>query len=359
MVDQSWTGNSPKFCKLNQMKTIVILSADCGSGHKQAGNNLKHELTKLFPQLHIEHRSINYFANAVQNFALGRMWMAASTFRILRMVYAYLHSRVVSHDICADLLARSISSIGKKAELFYHSQEVVAVIALHPAAACAAAVWKKSCPFYLCVVATDMIVHSGQTISGVDRIFCDPLSVVRGTRAEELSRSGVIVRVGMPIQPAFFMQAPPRDSSLETNVLVTFGAKGVASNWHLNHLFRLALLETGTRVRIICGSNFLIRRKIEKQIAKLGLSDRVTSYGFERDMSKHVLWADLVVGKLGGLTVAEALASMTPLIAVEILPGQEEYNYEAALRIGMCERALDFSEFYSAFSRLRDRKSVV
>ena len=56
--------------------------------------------------------------------------------------------------------------------------------------------------------------------------------------------------------------------------------------------------------------------------------------GFTTDFPELLAAADLVVGKAGGLTVAEATTLGVPLVIFDPIPGQEEYNAEYLERGG-------------------------
>jgi 1,2-diacylglycerol 3-beta-galactosyltransferase len=49
-------------------------------------------------------------------------------------------------------------------------------------------------------------------------------------------------------------------------------------------------------------------------------------YNFVSEMGTFMRAADCVLGKAGGLTVSESLASGLPLILIDVIPGQETGN---------------------------------
>jgi processive 1,2-diacylglycerol beta-glucosyltransferase len=57
--------------------------------------------------------------------------------------------------------------------------------------------------------------------------------------------------------------------------------------------------------------------------------------GFTQEMDKWMAASDLLVGKAGGLTSSEALASGLVLIIVNPIPGQEERNSDHFLEEGV------------------------
>jgi hypothetical protein len=62
--------------------------------------------------------------------------------------------------------------------------------------------------------------------------------------------------------------------------------------------------------------------------------------GYTRAMDEYMAAADLLVGKPGGLTTAEALARRLPMVLVHPIPGQEERNADHLLEAGAA-RGLD------------------
>uniref|UniRef100_UPI0025DC5E9D glycosyltransferase n=1 Tax=Deinococcus sp. TaxID=47478 RepID=UPI0025DC5E9D len=56
--------------------------------------------------------------------------------------------------------------------------------------------------------------------------------------------------------------------------------------------------------------------------------------GFTTDFPELLAAADLVVGKAGGLTVAEATTLGVPLVIYDPIPGQEEYNAQYLVNKG-------------------------
>jgi processive 1,2-diacylglycerol beta-glucosyltransferase len=55
-------------------------------------------------------------------------------------------------------------------------------------------------------------------------------------------------------------------------------------------------------------------------------------------MDEYMAAADLLVGKPGGLTTAEALARGLPMVIVHPIPGQEERNADHLLEAGAAIR---------------------
>lgn len=173
-----------------------------------------------------------------------------------------------------------------------------------------------------CVV-TDYTAHAVWAEIGVDRFF------VGGPFAgDELREHGVpkdsVFCTGIPVRRAF-ERAPalrlPRVGKGRLRVLVTSGGFGVGPLARMVASF--AELDDVELV-VVCGNAEPARRRIEGLARRLGLRAEVV--GFERDMPRRMADAHLVVGKAGGLTVAEALTAGRPLLVAGAVPGNETIN---------------------------------
>jgi processive 1,2-diacylglycerol beta-glucosyltransferase len=163
-------------------------------------------------------------------------------------------------------------------------------------------------------VVTDYIAHTCWAERGVDA-WAVPTQATRGELIGHGAPSSSVVVTGIPVRAAFERIAPVvprRDGRLA--VLVTSGGFGVGPMARIVESFR------GVReveLTVVCGN----AKRIE---APRGV--RATILGFEKDMPSRVARADLVVGKAGGLTVTESLASGRPMIIAGATPGNEAVN---------------------------------
>src|SRR5439155_6994771 len=66
---------------------------------------------------------------------------------------------------------------------------------------------------------------------------------------------------------------------------------------------------------------------------------RTKILGYTRKMDELLAVADVVVTKPGGLTVSEALATGTPLVIINPIPGQEDRNSDYLLEEGAAIKA--------------------
>ena len=168
-------------------------------------------------------------------------------------------------------------------------------------------------------VVTDYTAHAMWAEPGVD-LYC----TARGGAGADLARHGVpagnIVATGIPIRPAF-AHIERRESTDKLHVLMTSGGFGIGP---LEQAIRSFAGLPHLQLTVVCGAD-------DKRVSRASLSAERANVaariiGFEQDMPARLAEADLVVGKPGGLTVSEALASGRPMGLFGTCPGQEQHN---------------------------------
>jgi 1,2-diacylglycerol 3-beta-galactosyltransferase len=80
-------------------------------------------------------------------------------------------------------------------------------------------------------------------------------------------------------------------------------------------------------VAVICGRNRWLKRRVSRLADRSG-DGRLSAHGFVGNMPDWLRCADLVVGKAGPGTIAEATCCGAPLVLTSYVPGQEKGNAE-------------------------------
>ena len=80
-------------------------------------------------------------------------------------------------------------------------------------------------------------------------------------------------------------------------------------------------------VAVICGRNRSLNRRVSRLAGQAGRG-RLTAHGFVGNMADWLRCADVVVGKAGPGTIAEATCCGAPLVLTSFVPGQEKGNTE-------------------------------
>ena len=95
---------------------------------------------------------------------------------------------------------------------------------------------------------------------------------------------------------------------------------------------RLLIAETAWEITIAVGRNESLRLELEKLAEDRALPARCLGW---TDQIPHLLMTHhVVISKAGGATTQEAIAARCPMIVNQIVPGQEEGNYELLRRTG-------------------------
>jgi processive 1,2-diacylglycerol beta-glucosyltransferase len=189
------------------------------------------------------------------------------------------------------------------------------------------------------VVVTDLDAHAMWLYKGVDWYF-----VAREETRIHLAVLGIpektIHVTGIPIDPVFGVEKPKRAARSglgldpdRTTILVSAGGFGVGPIEAL--VKSVQEIRHPVQVVVICGRNVQLERRLN---ALSGMRHPTKIVGFTTEMDAWMAASDLLVGKAGGLTSAEALARGLVLVIVNPIPGQEERNSDHFLEEGAAVR---------------------
>ena len=175
-------------------------------------------------------------------------------------------------------------------------------------------------------VMTDFGVHDFWKQRGVDR-YCVAHESILGSVGSQFPHA-VEIATGVPLMPDFMRPMSQADARQELQlpqagpiVLVLGGGLGLSVDAACG-----ALLErkNGPRLIAMPGRNNNARSALDVLARKH--PDRLRVCEWTERMDIYLRAADVVVGKPGGISVAEALACGRPLLATRSLGGQEGFN---------------------------------
>lgn len=175
-------------------------------------------------------------------------------------------------------------------------------------------------------VLTDFGVHDFWIQPGID-CYCIADGSIAGLPGVAIARSRMSV-TGIPLMPGFRNPPGVRQARLQLGlspdapvVLVLGGGLGLGVNAIAPRLLAGA---AGVQVLVLAGRNTSARGALAPCVAQY--PGRLGVWDWTEQMEVFIRAADVVVGKPGGLTVAEALACGRPLLATHSLRGQEGFN---------------------------------
>jgi processive 1,2-diacylglycerol beta-glucosyltransferase len=332
----------------------MVLSAASGAGHVRAADALVAAFTaKGVPARHIEvlkytaplFRTV--YSDLYKELVNKQPSVLGWVYNAMDRPWQYQKRRLALDRLNAGPLIKLLSR--ERADVALCTHFLPAEILVHLRK-------KKKITMPIGVVITDIDAHAMWLYRGVDWYF-----VAHEETKAYLSALGIppetIHVTGIPIDPAFAVERPKRDARLSlgldpdtTTVLVSAGGFGVGPVESL--IRQLHTVEHSIQIAVICGKN----PALERRLAKLdGLRHPMKVAGFTRDMDVWMAASDLLVGKAGGLTSAEALARGLALVIVNPIPGQEERNSDHFLEEGAAIRSNNLPALaYKIDSLLRD-----
>jgi len=180
-------------------------------------------------------------------------------------------------------------------------------------------------PFSHVTVVTDSI-----SVNSIwHRAHSDFFLVANEMTAEVMRQAGVPAEklrvLGFPVQLVF---ANPEDApalpdpSIEKKVLYIINSGRKKAPRIVERLLELEDL----KLTVTVGRSEELRKEIEQVIR--GAESRVTIFGWTTRIPHFLLSHHIVISKAGGATTQEAIAARCPMIANQVVPGQEEGNYE-------------------------------
>jgi len=195
------------------------------------------------------------------------------------------------------------------------------------------------------VVVTDLHVHALWLCHQFERYF-----VATEESSYYLRQIGFpddrITVTGIPIHPAFSQsmdrKALQRKFDVSPSmpvVLLSAGTFGMESS--LAAIRALMQMKQPAQIVSLCGKNeeLLAKVVLATEAAPSHLKFKALPYSTE--MHEWMAISDLLIGKPGGLTLSEAMASTLPMILLNPIPGQEEINAASLLEEGVAVSPTD------------------
>ena len=166
---------------------------------------------------------------------------------------------------------------------------------------------------------------------------------------------------GIPIDPVFLQPKDQRAMRAKYHLrqdvptlLISAGGVGVGPMEALLHA--LSELQHPAQILALCGRNADLLTRARRVAAALPPHHHVgiNVVPFTTAVDEYMAAADIVLGKPGGLTTAEALARGLAFVIVNPIPGQEEHNAAHLLEEGVALRCHSLPVLAYKMDRLLD-----
>ena len=330
---------------------ILILTASYGSGHNEAARSL----AAAFEREHAEVVIVDHFRDLVHP-RFERASRALYYFMLRRtpLVWgmAYALGDWMSSDsrwsfgvtrLGTEPLARLLERLAPDVVVTVHATPAVVMSTLRELG--------RPVPPHTTVV-TDFVAHSQWIASHIDRycVAADEVKhefIARGIPSERIVVTGVPLRAefGQPV--AADVARGAFGLSLRTPVVLAMaGSRGAFGRLPdvVRVLKRVACPLQGV---VVAGRDV----RLAERLRALSAGTSVRVLGYVPEIRRLMATADLLVTKVGGMTLAEAMATGLPLVSFGSLPGQERRNERFASRAGVALVARSSRELERAIER--------
>ncbi|HBA84158.1 MAG TPA: galactosyldiacylglycerol synthase [Verrucomicrobia bacterium] len=342
---QASTADAVTMIPENRGSKLVILSASSGSGHTRAGEALEAAAAHVPGISSVRHIDVLEYASA-----------------LLAELYADLYKQMVSKTPSLWGWWYDKSDAPWKGEHFRVAMERSQ---MQPLMEClkAEAPDITICTHFLpsdivsymlqheqistrhAVVVTDLHVHALWLCHQFERYF-----VSTDESAYYLRQIGFpddrITVTGIPIHPAFSQpmdrEALRRKYEIAPSlpvVLLSAGTFGMESS--LVAIRALLHMERPAQIVALCGKNKDLLTEVVHATEAAPAHLKFRALPYTPDMHEWMAISDLFIGKPGGLTLSEAMASALPMILLNPIPGQEEINAASILEEGVAVSPTD------------------
>ncbi|WP_206832401.1 MGDG synthase family glycosyltransferase [Alicyclobacillus fructus] len=321
----------------------LLLYASFGDGHVQVARALSEALTR---DLGAEVRAVDTFRQT--NEALARMnerifeWSTRYAPALYGWSYDWTRDLSIRHPLWA-ALARFSRRAAWRAIRDFEPDVIVQLFPDH-----ALAKLPPGRRPLVAVVLTDFAVHSRWVHPNADLVIApthDAAAHVRRLRPDVR-----VVVGGIPVRDQFRRCALPRRADARRIVMLT-GGRGVFPQYE-EVLERLVSHFPDHVIEVMCGRNSRMFEGVRAFAQRSGHTS-IHPIGFTDDVASHLQQADFVLAKAGGVTIAECLASGTPMVFYKPLPGQERENARCIEKLGagrIAASLTDLDRLFAAWS---------
>ncbi len=322
---------------LSAVRTL-ILSASFGSGHHQANEAVGAALRDLLPTTEARQTDfLRHLRTYERSIVLGTYlaWLRHSP-ETYRWYYRFT-DRETEPKTIRDTY-KWMGRQGLRRELLSYQPQVVVSSYPTPAAVAGHLREREHLDFLNVLVVTDYRVHQHWVRPEADLVLVPTPETGQQMVGRGIPESRVVV-TGIPIHPRYReligadRSALRRARGLRPDVpllLMSGGGQGTYRSLE-KVLHELGALGRPVQVLVLGGGQAGNGQSGAAQVQQLG-GATIHRLGFTNDFPELLAASDLVVGKAGGLTVAEATTLGVPMVIYDPIPGQEEYNADYLVR---------------------------
>lgn len=339
------------------MPHILVLHASLGTGHTSAANALG-DAYRRFPDVQVSVIDILDYTNDLTRAALQTFYLQVS--EKAPLLYKVLYEGTESDKPDETFGSEKLLSIfgppffGDLQKLIQEttpdiivSTHALAVQVVHKL------VERDEYAGLHYVVITDFVAHRTWMATGVDDYFVPSdltreILSARGVPREKMIVTGIPVRLEIAEPKAPQAMRDKHSLPVDRPIISLFGG-GIPAERVRRMVTRLLESAQPFELIVVAGRN----QELEDALADLasGVNVHLQKLGKIDYVDDLIAASDIVITKAGGLIVSEVLARSTPMLIIDPIPGQEEWNADfvagagAAIQLRMPEMVPPAVEF--------------
>lgn len=339
------------------MPHVLILHASLGTGHISAANALAAAYRRS-PGVEVRVHDVLDSTSELVRSALNTFYLQTSEKApsLYKLLYENTESDKVDDPLGSDKL---LGIVGPP--FFLELQKRIKqtapdlIVSVHPLAVQVVhhLVERRRYTGLHYVVVTDFVAHRTWMATGVDGYFVPSnltgeMLAERGVPRDKLRVTGIPVNLAITEPKDPLEMRRKHQLSTESPLIALFGG-GIAVERVRRMVTRLLEYDGALQLVVVAGRN----RELHNALADLTSKGRVQllNLGKIDYVDDLIAASDFVITKAGGLIVSEILARSTPMLIIDPIPGQEEWNADfvagagAAIQLRMPEMVPPTAEY--------------
>ncbi|OGZ72530.1 MAG: hypothetical protein A2908_01510 [Candidatus Staskawiczbacteria bacterium RIFCSPLOWO2_01_FULL_38_12b] len=323
-------------------KKILIISMTAGFGHIRAGEALLDFAKENLPDIALEHVDIINIDKSIEKYARVYDFLSKKFPFMWKIVYEYFPV------FFTQKIAEYIGLFNNKIKRYISLKNPTAIIFTNATILPIFASYLKkiSGKVKIGVVVTDYHAHPYYKFPYIDYYFVPNLQVGGQLEALGIKKEKIAI-TGIPINPRFYIKENIGELKLKYGINNNYPVVLFIASFKISRKDLLVLIEELLDFEPVINLIFIANGNDELyNVVKDNFTgrQRLLLVHWTYVMEEYMKISDAVISKSGGLTVSECLTLKKPLIIVNPIPGQEEYNAEFVKKNNFGKRVNHISE---------------
>lgn len=324
---------------------VLIFTASAGNGHNSTAKRIKEKFLKEQPDSKIEIVDIyKTYASKMKAWVMegGYSWICKNWVTLYNSVFKMQEKVKFDNPDKLDANKQTYELLNGMAKTIFNFQPDL-IICTYFFAAIAITNLKRvyNIPAKVACMTLDYGISPFWecTSKGLDYMFITDDYMIEPFLKRGFSQSQLYV-TGIPISYEFYKERNKLESrkllGLDENlftILIMKASFFSIKEWEI--VKNLKKINQKIQVVIVNGKDEKSQKQLQKYIDRCNLPHIIHNIGYTNKVPEYFSACDLIVGKAGGLTTTETIASGLPSLIINKLPQQEIYNKDYLVNAGV------------------------